>query len=84
MREQIVGHVEKNRAFGKDEYRHWKENMNKLTKGLKMDSGKATTEGSGLHTLCKQREKEEHHDTKWKYKTKSSVTNPTRKGFTGA
>eukprot|EP00972_Heterocapsa_arctica_P040056 5900389-Heterocapsa_arctica.AAC.1 len=47
--------------------------MNKLTKGLKIDSGKATTQGKehGLHIRCKHRTKEEHHDTKWKYREKS-------------
>ncbi len=43
IKEKIVRHVEKNNANGKDEYRHWNENMNKLTKGLKMDSGKDST-----------------------------------------
>eukprot|EP00972_Heterocapsa_arctica_P101551 14962984-Heterocapsa_arctica.AAC.1 len=65
MREQMVGHVGKHSAIGKDQYRQWDENMNKLTKGLKVDSGKATTKEKehGLHILCKHRSKEEHHDT---------------------
>eukprot|EP00972_Heterocapsa_arctica_P073577 10865266-Heterocapsa_arctica.AAC.1 len=73
MGEQMVGHVENHSTkIGKDQYRYWDRNMNKLTDSLKEDSGEDNSQEKehGLHILRKHRSKEEQHDTKWKYREK--------------
>eukprot|EP00972_Heterocapsa_arctica_P027004 3971611-Heterocapsa_arctica.AAC.1 len=44
----MVGHVENHSTnIGKDQYRHWDKNMNKLTDSLKEDRGEYNSQEKG-------------------------------------
>eukprot|EP00972_Heterocapsa_arctica_P106801 15732548-Heterocapsa_arctica.AAC.1 len=58
MIELMVRHVERN-----SNNRYWNEDINKLTEGQSIDSGKEER-----HDTYRKQQKEERHDTKWKYR----------------